>query len=83
MQRLGCWMGVGHCLVEISRDISEKNGRQHMLLQNLYASFSINGAFTEVQVTHDAMGTNTPKYHHRLLAFELCTGNNLDGLFPL
>ncbi|MEQ2173318.1 hypothetical protein GOODEAATRI_030946 [Goodea atripinnis] len=38
-------------------------GWQHMLLQNLYLPFSINGAFTDVQVTH-AMGTNTPLYHH-------------------
>ena len=46
-----------------------------MLLQNLYVPFSINGAFTDVQVTHDAMGTNTPPYHHRcwLLNFVLVT----------
>ena len=38
---------------------------KHLLLQNLYVPFSINGAFTDVQVTHYAMGTKTPPYHHR------------------
>ena len=32
---------------------------QHMLLQNLYVPFSFNGDFTDMTVTHDAMGTNT------------------------
>ncbi|MEQ2245552.1 hypothetical protein ILYODFUR_029097 [Ilyodon furcidens] len=46
---------------------------QQMLLQNLDVPFSINGAFTAVPLTHDAMGTNTPPYHHRcwLLNFVL------------
>ena len=35
------------------------SGWQHMSLQNLYEPFSINGAFTDVTVTHDAMDTNT------------------------
>ena len=63
-----------HCLAEISRDIPEKDRWQHMLLQNLCVPFSINGAFTDMQVTH-AMGTNTPPYHHkcRLLNFALIT----------
>ena len=39
-------------------------GWQHVLLQNLYVPFSINGAFTDVQVPH-ATGTNTAPYHHR------------------
>ena len=30
-----------------------------MLLQNLYVLFSIDGAFTDVIVTHDAIGTDT------------------------
>ena len=49
-------------------------GWQHMLLQHLYVPFSINGAFTDVQVTH-AMGTNIPPYHHIcwLLNFLLIT----------
>ncbi|MED6237276.1 hypothetical protein ATANTOWER_021960, partial [Ataeniobius toweri] len=44
-----------------------------MLLQNLYVPFSNNDAFTDVQVTHDAMGTNIPPYHQRcwLLNFTL------------
>ena len=51
-----------------------------MLLQNLYVPFSMNNAFTHMQVTYDAMGTNKPPYHHRC---SLCAGNNLDGPFPL
>ena len=39
-------------------------GWQHVLLQTLYVPFSINGAFTDVQVPH-ATGTNTAPYHHR------------------
>ena len=45
--------------------------RQHMLLQNVYISFSVNGAFT-VQVTH-AVGTNTPPYHDRPWNFTVVT----------
>ncbi|MEQ2235136.1 hypothetical protein ILYODFUR_038572 [Ilyodon furcidens] len=39
------------------------------------APFSINDVFTDVQVTHDAMGANKPPYHHRcwLLNFALIT----------
>ena len=46
-----------------------------MLLQNLYVPFSIYGAVTDVQVPHDAIGTNTPPYHHRcwLMNFVLIT----------
>ena len=53
-----------------------------MLLQNLYVPFSIYGAFTDVQVTH-AMYTKTPPMTSQMLAFELCTGNSLDGPSPL
>ena len=38
--------------------------RQYVVYVNVYVSFSINGAFTDVHVTHDAMGTNIPPYHH-------------------
>ncbi len=50
------------------------SGWKHMLLQNLYVPLSVNGAFTDVQVTH-AMGTYTPSQHHRcwLLNFALIT----------
>ena len=51
-----------------------------MLLQNLYVLFSINGAFTDVTVIHDAMGTNTTP--SEIETFEHGTGNNLDGHFP-
>ena len=51
-------------------------GWQHVLLQNLYVPFSINGAFTDVQVPH-ATGTNTAPYHHRcwLLNFASISSN--------
>lgn len=54
------------------------SGWQDMLFQNLYVPFTINGAFTDVPITH-AMDTNTTPYHHRgwLLNFAL------DGPFPL
>lgn len=42
------------------------NGWQHMLPQNLYVPFSINCAFTDVQVIH----THNP-IASQLLAFEL------------
>ncbi|MEQ2252587.1 hypothetical protein ILYODFUR_023248 [Ilyodon furcidens] len=63
-----------------------------MLLQNLDVPFSINGAFTEVPVTHDAVVTNTPPYHHRcwllpmmpwLLNFALITIQKALYLFVL
>ncbi len=38
--------------------------RQHIVLQNLYVLFIINGAITEVQVTF-AKGTDTTPYHDR------------------
>ncbi len=38
--------------------------RQHIVLQNLYVLFSINGAITEVQVTF-AKGTDTTPYQDR------------------
>ena len=46
-----------------------------MLFQNLYVPLSINRAFTDVTVGHDAIGTNTPPYHHRhwLLKLALVT----------
>ena len=53
-----------------------------MLLQNLYVPLSVNGAFTDGQVTHDAMGTNTPTVSSQMLTFKLCVENNLDGPFP-
>ncbi|MEQ2257694.1 hypothetical protein ILYODFUR_037386 [Ilyodon furcidens] len=51
-----------------------------MLLQNLYAPFSI--TFTDVSVAH-AMGTNTPPHHHRywLLNFGLTTFQTVLFLF--
>uniref|UniRef100_A0A3B4CD99 Shugoshin C-terminal domain-containing protein n=1 Tax=Pygocentrus nattereri TaxID=42514 RepID=A0A3B4CD99_PYGNA len=57
-------------------------GWQHMLLQNLYVPFNINGAFRDVQVTH-AMGTNTPPHHQRcwLLNFALITIRTVLFLF--
>ncbi|MEQ2192848.1 hypothetical protein XENOCAPTIV_018377 [Xenoophorus captivus] len=66
-----------HCLAEISRASLKKSllGQQQMLLQNLDVPFSINGAFTDVPVTHDALGTNTPPYYQScwLLNFALIT----------
>lgn len=46
-----------------------------MLLQNLYVLLSLNGAFMNVQVTRDAMCTDTPPNHHRgwLLNFATIT----------
>ena len=41
------------------------SGWQHMLLQNLCGPFSINGTFTDVTVVREAMGTNTPRHHHK------------------
>ena len=40
--------------------------REHSptVYEQLYVPFSINGAFTDVLVTH-AMGTNSPPHHHR------------------
>uniref|UniRef100_A0AAR2KV92 Uncharacterized protein n=1 Tax=Pygocentrus nattereri TaxID=42514 RepID=A0AAR2KV92_PYGNA len=65
-----------HRLAEISRMSLKKTllGWQQVLLQNLYVPFSINGAFTDVQVT-PAMGTNPPPHHQRywLLNFALKT----------
>lgn len=37
---------------------------QRMLLQNLFVPFGINGAFTKMQVAHDALNTKIPPYHH-------------------
>ncbi len=55
---LSCWNMHGRpwkrCLLEGS----------HIVLQNLYVLFSINGAITEVQVTF-AKGTDTTPYHDR------------------
>ncbi len=55
-----------HCLVEYAWTSLEKmsSWRQHIVLQNLYVTFSINGAITEVQVTF-AKGTDTTPYHDR------------------
>lgn len=54
---------------EIRRDVPVKGviwmEAYSVLLQNLYVHFSFSGAFTDVQVTHGAMGTNTPINHHR------------------
>ena len=46
------------------------SGWQHILLQNLYVLFSINGTFRNVSVSN-AKGTNTPPYHHRCWLFKL------------
>ncbi len=45
--------------------------RQHIVLQNLYVLFSINGAITEVQVTF-AKGTDTTPYHDRPWLWTCC-----------
>uniref|UniRef100_A0A0E9RE37 Uncharacterized protein n=1 Tax=Anguilla anguilla TaxID=7936 RepID=A0A0E9RE37_ANGAN len=60
------------------------SGWQHMLLQNLYISFCINGAVTDVQVTH-SIGTDTPPYHDRrwLLDLTLMTAWMVFFLFGL
>ena len=55
---LSCWNKQGQSMKKTLL------GWQHVLLQNLYVPFSINGAFTDVQVPH-ATGTNTAPYHHR------------------
>ncbi len=56
--------------------------RQHIVLQNLYVLFSINGAITEVQVTF-AKGTDTTPYHDRPWLLDLLLGNSLDDPFLL
>ncbi len=56
--------------------------RQHIVLQNLYVLFSINGAITEVQVTF-AKGTDTTPIPWQTLAFGLVAGNSLDDPFLL
>lgn len=60
-----------HYLAERCRDVPEKDGWKHMLLHNLNVPLSINGAPTDVTVTHDAVGNNSPA------AFELCLDNSL------
>ncbi len=54
---LSCWNMHG-------RPWKMSSWRQHIVLQNLYVLFSINGAITEVQVTF-AKGTDTTPYHDR------------------
>ncbi|MEQ2297544.1 hypothetical protein AMECASPLE_035734 [Ameca splendens] len=63
-----------HRLTEITGLKKTLLGWQHMLLQNQYVPFSINGTFTDVQVIY-ALVANTPQYHHRcwLLNFALIT----------
>lgn len=39
-------------------------GRRHMLFQNLYISFSINDALTDVPATH-ILCTSAPPYNHK------------------
>lgn len=51
------------------------------VVPNFYIPFSINGAATDMQVTH-AMVTNPP-HTTRDAVSELCAGNNLGGPFPL
>ena len=46
-----------------------------MLHQNLCLPFSINAAFADLTVTHDAFTITD--------AFEVCVGNNLVGPFPV
>ncbi|MEQ2291216.1 hypothetical protein AMECASPLE_011155 [Ameca splendens] len=55
-----------------------------MLLQNLHVPFSINGAFTDVEVTY-AIGTDTAPYHHTgwLLNLALITMQIVLFLFGL
>ncbi len=55
--------------------------RQHIVLQNLYVLFSINGAITEVQVTFARALTNPIPW--QTLAFGLVAGNSLDDPFLL
>ncbi len=55
---LSCWNMHGRPWKKMS------SWRQHIVLQNLYVLFSINGAITEVQVTF-AKGTDTTPYHDR------------------
>ena len=40
----------------------------------MYVPFSINGAFTDVTITHEVMGTNAPHTNmpSQMLALELC-----------
>ncbi len=52
---------MGQCRTSLEKMSS---WRQHIVLQNLYVLFSINGAITEVQVTF-AKGTDTTPYHDR------------------
>ncbi len=62
---LSCWNMHGRpwkrCLLE----------GKHIVLQNLYVLFSINGAITEVQVTF-AKGTDTTPYHDRPWLWTCC-----------
>lgn len=51
---------------------------QHFLFQNLYVTFSVNGAVTELQVIY-VISTHTPSNHNR----GMCWSSVLDGLFPL
>ncbi len=55
--------------------------RQHIVLQNLYVLFSINGAITEVQVTLPRALTHPIPW--QTLAFGLVAGNSLDDPFLL
>ena len=72
------WTAAG----QSSPIVSEINRKKmSLLLLNLYVPFSINGAFTDVQVTH-AMGTKTP-IPSQMLSFGLCSDNSLDGPFLL
>lgn len=61
----------------------------HWLFQNLNVPLGINSAIKyvlkDVLVTHDAVGTNTPPYHHTCWLWypaQLYADNNLNGTFP-
>ncbi len=53
-----------HVLLNMHDVLKMSSWRQHIVLQNLYVLFSVNGAITEVQVTF-AKGTDTTPYHDR------------------
>ncbi|MEQ2316861.1 hypothetical protein AMECASPLE_036748 [Ameca splendens] len=56
-----------HCLAENEQDVPEKDVAWMAadVASEPDVPFTTNAAFTDVPVTHDAMGTNTPPYQHR------------------
>lgn len=76
-----------HCPAGINGNVSDKDivWMAAYVLPNLCAPFSISGAVTDVHLTHDAIGTNTPPSQHRcwLLNFALVTIWMLLFLFSL